>query len=313
MGLLRRGRGCHFGTRAISLAWCCHAVQSQDAECQSSGAPCCALKYSGARNFFNEQDLRCEEVADDCSSSQEYDPQVNKCIDVNSALSSVTEAPTTTARSSSSGGAASSGCENCCGHGTVDPSDSTLCVCEPGWTSSALLGKCSVQVEVTTTGAAESKSSSFDYSFDFTFSSLFGQWASSTFAGSRLVLHLLLPMSLLFSNLWVLLGLLLLVLLRIRSAEISGATANTLGMGRRCRKICDAAFAPTAVAAVTTTHFFSLGGGNGATLSNLENYGGQNATTKRRSHMMCSLGVQQKPSTKTCGKGLNVSKSNTLR
>ena len=186
MGLLRRGRGCHFGTRAISLAWCCHAVQSQDAECQSSGAPCCALKYSGARNFFNEQDLRCEEVADDCSSSQEYDPQVNKCIDVNSALSSVTEAPTTTARSSSSGGAASSGCENCCGHGTVDPSDSTLCVCEPGWTSSALLGKCSVQVEVTTTGAAESKSSSFDYSFDFTFSSL-----SSIFLGNGPVLLLL--------------------------------------------------------------------------------------------------------------------------
>lgn len=30
MGLLGRGRGCHFGTRAISLAWCCHAVQSQE-------------------------------------------------------------------------------------------------------------------------------------------------------------------------------------------------------------------------------------------------------------------------------------------
>ena len=44
MGPLGRGRGrCHFGTRAISLAWCCHAVQSQVRFCSMIYWMCCVL------------------------------------------------------------------------------------------------------------------------------------------------------------------------------------------------------------------------------------------------------------------------------
>eukprot|EP00435_Cladocopium_sp_Y103_P014596 s3552_g3.t1 len=61
--------------RALSWACCCYAVSAQDAECQSIGTICCALKYDGARNFFNQHDLRCEAPADDCGPTQEYDAQ----------------------------------------------------------------------------------------------------------------------------------------------------------------------------------------------------------------------------------------------
>mmetsp|Transcript_65293 Transcript_65293/g.143126 ORF Transcript_65293/g.143126 Transcript_65293/m.143126 type:complete len:269 (-) Transcript_65293:51-857(-) len=162
--------------RAIS-ACCCYAVRAQDAECQSSGTICCALKYDGARNFFNQQDLRCEAPADDCGPSQEYDAQVNKCIDVTNALSSVTDAPST---APSSTGSTAAACSTCCGeHGTPDssdPSDKELCVCDVGWTSSAVLGPCSVQVAEATTsvspGTSTERPTSSSFGLTLTFASL---------------------------------------------------------------------------------------------------------------------------------------------
>ncbi|CAK8998621.1 unnamed protein product [Durusdinium trenchii] len=121
-----------------------HLVAAQDSDCAADGALCCALKYGGEQNFFNQEQARCERVADDCTPTEEYDPQVNKCVTVSDALASFTNEPTTSTATTSSGHL----CMECCGHGHPDPSDPTTCVCDDGWTSNAFRAEqCSVQVE----------------------------------------------------------------------------------------------------------------------------------------------------------------------
>lgn len=118
-------------------------ASSQDHECFKQGdIVCCALKYDGSRNFFNTARGSCDEVVDTCATEEEYDPHTNTCVDLTSALESLTGSqslPIEFLAQAPMGETTSSLPSIDCGaHGSPDASDPSGCVCDAGWASGVL-------------------------------------------------------------------------------------------------------------------------------------------------------------------------------